>query len=213
MFVCARGENIGFAREIGVGIVESSIALTSLILRENPQYLIFTGSAGAYDKRINLLDIFASNSATQIESSFTQGESYTPLDNKIEIVSYETLPNQNVDFGKDSSVNLSANLSANPTINLIEILDSQKSAIINSSNYICTDEIFAGKMSSAGIALENMEFFAVLKVADYFKIPALGIFCVTNYCDKNAHSDFLANHKEAQSLLESHARAIYEKYL
>ena len=182
-------------------------------MRENPQYLIFTGSAGAYDKRINLLDIFASNSATQIESSFTQGESYTPLDNKIEIVSYETLPNQNVDFGKDSSVNLSANLSANPTINLIEILDSQKSAIINSSNYICTDEIFARKMYGAGIALENMEFFAVLKVADYFKIPALGIFCVTNYCDKNAHSDFLANHKEAQSLLESHARAIYEKYL
>lgn len=199
MFVCARGENIGFAKEIGVGIVESSIELTALILRENPQYLIFIGSAGAYDKSVNLLDIFVSNSATQIESSFSKDESYTPLDNKIEIVLYETLQNQSA----DSRSNLNTNLSA--------ILNSQKFAIINSSNYICTDEIFARKMSSAGIVLENMEFFAILKVADYFKIPALGIFCVTNYCDKNAHSDFLANHKKARDLLESNARAIQNK--
>ncbi len=195
MFICARGEDFSFAKDIGVGLVESAIELTALILRENPQFLIFIGSAGAYDKSVNLLDIFVSNSATQIESSFSKDESYTPLDNKIEIVSYETLQNQNV----DSSVNLNA------------ILDSQNFAIVNSSNYICTDEIFAHKMSRAGIALENMEFFAVLKTADYFKIPALGIFCVTNYCDKNAHNDFLANHKEAQRLLESNARAIQHK--
>lgn len=201
MFICARGENFSFAKDIGVGLVESAIELTALILRENPQFLIFIGSAGAYDKNVNLLDIFVSNSATQIESSFSKDESYTPLDNKIEIVSYETLQNQRADSSKDSSANLSA------------ILDSQNfpRAIINSSNYICTDEIFAEKMTRAGIALENMEFFAVLKTADYFKIPALGIFCVTNYCDKNAHSDFLANHKEAQRLLESNARAIQHK--
>lgn len=199
MFICARGENFSFAKDIGVGLVESSIELTALILRENPQYLIFIGSAGAYDKSVNLLDIFVSNSATQIESSFSKDESYTPLDNKIEIVSYETLQNKSKD------------LRSNPNINLKTILDSHNFAIVNSSNYICTDEIFARKMSSAGIILENMEFFAILKVADYFKIPALGIFCVTNYCDKNAHSDFLANHKKARDLLESNARAIQNK--
>lgn len=196
MFVCARGENIGFAKEIGVGIVESSIELTALVLKENPKFLIFLGSAGAYSKEIALMDIFVSNSATQIESSFSKDESYTPLDNKIEIVSYETLQNQRADS------------SSNPNINLNAILNSHNFAIVNSSNYICTDEIFAEKMTRAGIVLENMEFFAVLKTADYFKIPALGIFCVTNYCDKNAHSDFLANHKEARDLLESNARAI-----
>lgn len=199
MFICARGENFSFAKDIGVGLVESAIELTALILRENPQFLIFIGSAGAYNKGVNLLDIFVSNSATQIESSFAKGESYTPLDNKIEIVSYETLQNQNADSR------------SNPNINLKTILDSHNFAIVNSSNYICTDEIFAYKMSSAGIILENMEFFAILKVADYFKIPALGIFCVTNYCDKNAHSDFLANHKRARELLESNARAIQNK--
>lgn len=196
MFICARGENFSFAKDIGVGLVESSITLTALILRENPQYLIFIGSAGAYDKSVNLLDIFVSNSATQIESSFSKDESYTPLDNKIEIVSYETLQNQ------------SADSRSNPNINISAILNSQKFAIVNSSNYICTDEIFAYKMSSAGIVLENMEFFAILKVADYFKIPALGIFCVTNHCDKDAHKNFIALHKDAHKRLEKIARKI-----
>lgn len=196
MFICARGENFSFAKDIGVGLVESAIELTALILRENPQYLIFIGSAGAYDKSVNPLDIFVSNSATQIESSFSKDESYTPLDNKIEIVSYETLQNK------------SADSHSNPNINLSAILDSHNFAIVNSSNYICTDEIFAYKMSSTGIALENMEFFAILKVADYFKIPALGIFCVTNHCDKDAHKNFIALHKDAHKRLEKIARKI-----
>ncbi|MGX3099004.1 5'-methylthioadenosine/S-adenosylhomocysteine nucleosidase family protein [Helicobacter sp. 23-1046] len=188
MFICARGENFNFAKDIGVGLVESAIELTAIILRENPKFLIFIGSAGAYSRDIKLLDIFVSNSATQIESSFSKGESYTPLENKIEMVSYETL-------GK--SKNLGANLAT--------ILDSRPRAIVNSSNYICTDESFAHKMTNAGILLENMEFFAILKVADYFKIPALGIFCITNHCDKDAHKNFIALHKDAHKKLSMFA--------
>ncbi|MGX3010327.1 phosphorylase family protein [Helicobacter sp. 23-1044] len=201
MFICARGENFNFAKDIGVGLVESAIELTAIILRENPQYLVFIGSAGAYSKDIKLLDIFVSNSATQIESSFSKGESYTPLDNKIEIVSYETLGESN---GKNLGANFGANLAA--------ILDSRPRAIVNSSNYICTDEILAHKMTNAGILLENMEFFSVLKVADYFKIPALGIFCITNHCDKDAHKNFIALHKDAHKKLEAFARDILANY-
>lgn len=184
MFICARGENFDFAKDIGVGLVESAIELTAIILRENPQYLIFIGSAGSYNKSINLLDIFISNSATQIESSFSKGESYTPLDNKIEIVSYETLQN-------DSPIKQILDLGEIPH------------AMVNSSNYICTDEIFSDKMNHVGILLENMEFFSVLKVADYFTIPTIGIFCVTNHCDKDAHKNFIAFHKESQEKLKS----------
>ena len=199
MFICAMGENLNFAKDIGVGLVESAIELTAIILRENPKFLIFIGSAGAYSKDIKLLDIFVSNSATQIESSFSKGESYTPLENKIEIVSYETLgesKNLGVDFG--------ANLTA--------ILDSHPRAIVNSSNYICTDEVFAHKMINAGILLENMEFFAILKVADYFKIPAIGIFCITNHCDKDAHKNFIALHKDAHKKLATFARDILANF-
>ena len=46
-----------------------------------------------------------------------------------------------------------------------------------------------------------MEFYAVVKVAQKFNIPVRGIFIVTNYCNKNAHKEFLQNHKEAMQKL------------
>ena len=36
-----------------------------------------------------------------------------------------------------------------------------------------------------------MEFFSVLKTAKEFNIPVKGIFVVTNYCNKNAHSEYI----------------------
>jgi hypothetical protein len=46
-----------------------------------------------------------------------------------------------------------------------------------------------------------MEFYAVLKVAERFNIKASGIFVVTNYCNSNAHGDFLKNHGESMQIL------------
>ncbi len=79
--------------------------------------------------------------------------------------------------------------------------DVSRETIVNSSNYITTDESVAKHYLSKNIHLENMEYFAVLKVAEAFGIPAAGIFIVTNYCNKNAHKDFMANHKEAMERL------------
>jgi nucleoside phosphorylase len=73
--------------------------------------------------------------------------------------------------------------------------------IVNSSNYITTSDLFSKKMLSLDIELENMEFFSVLSIAKEFEIPAAGIFVVTNYCDKNAHGDFLKNHENAKNTL------------
>ena len=73
---------------------------------------------------------------------------------------------------------------------------------VNSSNYITTDDTLSKEYLSKGISLENMEFYAVLKVAKAFKIPARGVFIVTNRCDKNAHADFIKNHKEAMSRIK-----------
>ena len=77
---------------------------------------------------------------------------------------------------------------------------------VNASNYICTNTEIAQKYLKMGIEIENMEFYAVLKVAEQFGIPAKGIFIVTNYCDKNAHKDFLKNHKEAMQTLSAYIR-------
>ena len=84
--------------------------------------------------------------------------------------------------------------------------DVSRETIVNSSNYITTDESVAKHYLSKNIHLENMEYFAVLKVAEAFGIPAAGIFIVTNYCNKNAHKDFMDNHKEAMERLTTYIK-------
>ena len=82
----------------------------------------------------------------------------------------------------------------------------KKDVVVNSSNYISTNKELAAKFLRIGIGIENMEFFSVLKIAQEFDIPAGGVFCVTNYTDKNAHEDFLKNHEKAKELLSFHVK-------
>lgn len=179
MFVCAgNGEEFGFARSIGVGLVESAITLSKFCATEMVESLVFVGSAGSYDKEVDLLELFVSTESTQIESSLLVGESYTPL--KQEIKSLENVSCETI--SKILSLNL-------------------PQAIVNSSNYICVDSAYALRMKERGILLENMEFFSVLSVARRFNIPALGVFCVSNHCGERAHQEFLENRGEVMRRL------------
>jgi len=81
-----------------------------------------------------------------------------------------------------------------------------KDIVVNSSNYISTNERLSKNFLKLGVGIENMEFFAVLKIAEEFNIPAGGVFCVTNYTNTNAHEDFLKNHNHAKELLEIHVK-------
>ena len=227
MLVCAgRNENLCYATPIGVGLVEASLGLARLLLggAREVKNIIFVGSAGAYSKEILIGDMFFSVEATQIESSFLKGGSYTPIDNvvKMEELDFDTFGvvlgkkffcDKNNDMGNVADMeqkNAKKNVSyetfktlAQQNVKKSSAIQRQiKSAVVNSSNYITTDEGVAKQMVRAGILLENMEFFAVMKVAQTFGVPVMGIFCVTNYCDENAHKDFLENHSEAKSRLE-----------
>jgi len=84
--------------------------------------------------------------------------------------------------------------------------DVSRETIVNSSNYITTDKSIGKAYLSKNIHLENMEYYAVLKVAKSFDIPAAGVFIVTNYCDANAHKDFMKNHKEAMLRLTKYMK-------
>jgi nucleoside phosphorylase len=84
--------------------------------------------------------------------------------------------------------------------------DVSRETIVNTSNYITTDKSVGESYLSKNIHLENMEYYAVLKVAKSFDIPAAGVFIVTNYCDKNAHKDFIDNHKEAMLRLTKYIK-------
>ena len=84
--------------------------------------------------------------------------------------------------------------------------DVSRETIVNSSNYITTDKEVGKAYLSKNIHLENMEYYAVLKVAKSFDIPAAGVFIVTNYCDENAHKDFMKHHKEAMLRLTKYMK-------
>ncbi|MEN4053050.1 purine-nucleoside phosphorylase [Sulfurimonas sp. NWX79] len=85
-------------------------------------------------------------------------------------------------------------------------LTDKKDIIVNSSNYISTNESLTKKFLNFGVGIENMEFFSVLAVAKEFDIPAGGVFCITNYTNQDAHTDFLKNHDKAKELLEKHVK-------
>ncbi len=163
MIISAGNQEIfNFATPIGVGLIESAINLSRLCLFDKPDSLIFIGSAGSYGK-LEIMNIFETQSCSNIENSFLMNKSYTPIDNFLttsDEVSHET--------------------------------------IINSSNYITTDETLSKAYQKLKIDAENMEFFSVMKVAKEFNIPVKGIFVITNKCDKNAHKEYLKNIKKAK---------------
>jgi nucleoside phosphorylase len=98
-----------------------------------------------------------------------------------------------------------SNSSYTPLDSKVESLTNvSRETIVNSSNYITTDNALGEYYLKENIDLENMEFFAVMKVAEKFNIPAKGIFVVTNYCNKNAHKDFLNNRIEAMAMLSGY---------
>jgi nucleoside phosphorylase len=97
--------------------------------------------------------------------------------------------------------------SYSPIDNVVtSIKDVSRETLVNSSNYITTNKEIGKHYVAQNIHIENMEYFAVLKVAQYFGISAGCIFVVTNYCDENAHEDFLKNQEEAMKKLDVYVK-------
>ncbi len=99
MIVCAGDmETFPFATPIGIGLINSAINLTRLCLFDKPDYLIFIGSAGSYGE-YKIFDIVESSSGANVELSFLEDKSYTPIDNVIKT--------QNATFKDQTIVNSS----------------------------------------------------------------------------------------------------------
>jgi nucleoside phosphorylase len=166
IFCAGNNETFPFATPIGVGLIQSAINLTRICLFDKPDYILFIGSAGSYGK-YDIFDIVESSSASNIELSFFNDDSYTPIDNVIK--------SDDIKFKSDT--------------------------IVNSSNYITTNDKFGKEFIQNNIGIENMEFYSVVKIAQEFDIDVKGIFAVTNYTNKNAHQDFISNHQVAMDRL------------
>ena len=185
MLICAgNGEEFEGVRSVGVGLIESTITLTEICAHQKPECLIFLGSAGSYSLEVELLSLYTSTHATQIESSLLTHASYTPLKQSIDSL-----------------------LVPCETIERIHALGLEQMRV-NSSNYITTDRAHAVRMLERGIGLENMEFFALMSVAQRYGVPAMGVFCVSNYCHAEAHSEFVQNHRAVKEKLQNLANGI-----
>ena len=182
MIVCAgESEQFDFAKPIGIGLVESAVNLTRLCEREKPGHIVFVGTAGSYGEK-EIFEIVESRVAANVEQGFFEGNAYSPIDNVVASVAVQAVSGyRSID---------SAHVS--------------HETIVNSSNYITTNKKIWEHYIAHNIHIENMEFFAVMKVAQMFGISAEGIFIVTNYCDENAHDDFKKNHAEAMRRLTAY---------
>jgi nucleoside phosphorylase len=86
MFISAgNGEEFSFSKSMGVGSVEMAINLTKYLtgLRKPPQNLVFIGTAGSYSRDLEILQVVESRTASNVELSFLQKQSYSPIDNLI----------------------------------------------------------------------------------------------------------------------------------
>lgn len=99
-----KNETFNFAQPMGVGLVDVAINLTRLCLLDKPEFLLFVGSAGSYGEH-NIFDVLESRSSANIELSFINNNSYTPLDNVLE--------SQNSLVKNDTIVNSSNYISTN----------------------------------------------------------------------------------------------------
>lgn len=170
MIICAgESESFEFAKPIGIGLINSAINLTKILLTNKQNELVFIGTAGLYYEG-KILEIYESSTAYNLEIS------------KVLELSYSPLIEQN-----------RANV-------------SRETLAINSSNFITTDRNCAIKFSQIGLFMENMEFYAVKEVAKKFNIPCYAILCATNFCNQNAHQDFIKNHSAAKEKLKNYLK-------
>ena len=208
-----RNEVFTFAIPMGVGLVDMSINLTALLQKRS-----MVDSCGRYeqnlmtsrqlDERLNLIDSPILQSA---KSSQNPDKIFNALPSEIIFIGSAGLYKDGEVFKiYESSVSANIEISSLENKSYSPIAGEITSSVprgtckVNSSNFITTDRNLANKLFDRGYFLENMEFFAVLKVAQKFQIPAYGIFVATNFCDKNAHADFIKNHEQAKKELEKY---------
>ena len=193
MFICAgESETFTFAKPMGIGLIDMSINLTKLCLNTPPPFIFFVGTAGSYGEH-KIFDIVESKTASNIENSFFNAKAYTPIDNMVSAYG-----------GTESTSPSVPNLQTSSSACSFHGSHVSRETIVNSSNYITTDENLSPFYLKNNIGIENMEYFAVIKVAQHFNIPVAGTFVVTNYCNAHAHADFIKNHKEAMAKLTAY---------
>ena len=210
-----RNEIFPFALPMGVGLVDMGINLTALLQKRAmvdscDRYEKNLTANRQLDERLNLID---SPILQSVKASQNPDKILNALPSEIIFVGSAGLYKDGEVFeiyesSAAANIEISSleNKSYSPIEGEIASVVPRGTCKVNSSNVITTDQNLAYKLFDRGYFLENMEFFAVLKVVQKFQIPAYGIFVATNFCDKNAHVDFIKNHEQAKKELENYLK-------
>lgn len=210
-----RNEIFPFALPMGVGLVDMSINLTALLQKRamvdgRSRYDQNLTASRQLDVRLNLID---SPILQSVKSLQNPDKILNALPSEIIFVGSAGLYKEGKVFeiyessiATNIEISSLENKSYSPIESEIASIVPRGTYKINSSNFITTDRNLAHKLFDRGYFLENMEFFAVLKVVQKLQIPAYGIFVATNFCDKNAHADFIKNHEQAKKELEKYLK-------
>nr|WP_314475780.1 purine-nucleoside phosphorylase [uncultured Campylobacter sp.] len=210
-----RNEIFPFALPMGVGLVDMSINLTALLQKRAMvdgcvRYEQILTTNRQLDERLNLIDSPILQSA---KSAQNPDKILNALPSEIIFIGSAGLYKEGEIFeiyesSSVANIEISSleNKSYSPIESEITSVVPRGTCKVNSSNFITTDQNLAHELFARGYFLENMEFFAVLKVAQKLQIPAYGIFVATNFCDKNAHADFIKNHEQAKKELEKYLK-------
>jgi purine-nucleoside phosphorylase len=184
MIVCAgQNEQFPFATPVGIGITQAAINTTQIAIKHRPNALLFIGTAGSYGNALPF-DLCCSHHCKTIEISFLESKSYTPI-----------------------SLQILAQLPQNVSRETFPFY------CVNSSHYITSDWSHNSSFIELGCEIENMEFYGFLSAAVALNIDAFGLFCITNYCDANAHKEFIANHNRAKELLTEAVNRHFKAFL
>ena len=223
MLVISAGKNeiFDFALPMGVGLVDMAINLTKFLQKR--------ACIVADEKGINLKNIdphylakieakFANSSNPELQS-LSQNLSKNPerdlyqIPEKIVFIGSaglykdgEILQIYESSVGANIEISSIENRSYSPIECEISSIVSRGTIKTNSSNFITTDKNLAHKIFEKGYFLDNIVFFSFIRLSQIFKIPAYGIFVATNFCDENAHADFIKNHAEAKKILTKYIK-------
>jgi nucleoside phosphorylase len=183
MIVCA-GKNENFSFAYPIGVgLVNAAVKLTELFIEKKPQKILFVGSGGSYGNLKEFDVALSNSAANMEIGFLEGFSYSPILEQINVI------DANVSRGTFAK------------------------AVVNSSNFITSNSAQSKLFLDRGFDMENMEFFAVLKVAEYFGVPSLGLFCITNMCDENARKDFIKNHSKAKTILENIVLSDFKEYI
>lgn len=163
-------------RSCGVGLIDSAINTSKILNNKNYDGVIFIGSSGTSNKKINLLDIVVSKEVFLASPTKTTA-SYIPkiLKNKF------TATKDWLKLAESTSLHASQSF-----YSPIEITKSKSLA-----------NIFLKKYAAS---CENLELFSIAATASCYNVKWIAISCITNYIGKESHTQWLKNKKNAARL-------------